>query len=310
MAKATTASKQVEQQALLGGASSTELATVDPAATSALVTHDELDGLDDYGDDGLSQVDGDDLKLSLKIWNMKGIDPVTKRQIPADVFFDTVTETTSEHLDVVLLDLRKSREWREFLEAEKKSVIHCRSADRITGTMEDGTQRYCEGCPEAQWATTDEGKRKQRCGPVYSVAAVEVETQQLCVLRFKSTSLSVIKAHLNRHHLGRRVVAGQRKNYPLFAFKVRLSLKMDSGGLYALPSIERTGICSPDLIRSAAESAKFYRDTLSKHLDKLAERDVEPAADAGGGDTSFDPSQFVDAPGETVGGAAAGFSHE
>ena len=162
MAKATTASKQVEQQALLGGASSTELATVDPAATSALVTHDELDGLDDYGDDGLSQVDGDDLKLSLKIWNMKGIDPVTKRQIPADVFFDTVTETTSEHLDVVLLDLRKSREWREFLEAEKKSVIHCRSADRITGTMEDGTQRYCEGCPEAQWATTDEGKRKQQ----------------------------------------------------------------------------------------------------------------------------------------------------
>lgn len=307
----TTATKAAGGQQAVLGADNSALAKVAPAG---LVTVDELDGFElvDGDDDGLSEVDGEDLKLSLKLWNMKGVDPVTKRQIPADVFFDTVTESTSETLDLVLLDLRKSNEWRDFVEAEKKSYVRCRSADRVTGTMQDGTERPCKQCPDAEWYTNEEGKKKRHCGPIYSVAAVEVETQQLCVLRFKSTSLSVIKAHLNRHHLGRRVINGQRKNYPLFAFTVRLTLKMDEGGVYSVPSIERTGICSRDLIGSAAENARFYRDTLSKHLDRLADKhdvDAGPSDSTRGGDTSFNPADFVDAPGETV-PAGADFSHE
>lgn len=315
MTKATAKAGQGQQQ--LGettalattspaGALSTQMSAED-AALAALFSGADMGGIDD----GLGQVAPEDIKLALKIWNMKGIDPETKRARPSDVFFDTVTEETSDTLDLVLLDLRKSNEWRTYSDAEKKSTVHCRSRDRVTGTMLDGAtpgmERPCQGCPEAQWTRDDKGKPKRLCGPVYAVAALDVATQQLCVLRFKSTSLSPFKAHLNKHHLGRRIVKGERGNWPLFAFTVRAKLRMDEGGNFAHIDLEKTGNVTPELLQQAVEAKRYYDDVADRYADKLAEKDLE-----GGGDAeapgSHSSQSFVETQGE-VSSAPPPFPH-
>jgi hypothetical protein len=310
--KATAAKQQQDQQALLG-AGSAGLATIETGALAP--ANDEFDVSTFDGDDGLSEVDESDIKVPLKVWNMKGIDPATQRQILADTFYDTVTEEISDELVLVFLDLHKSNEWREYIEAEKRTVIHCKSADRVTGTMSDGSQRSCSNCEDAKWRTDSDGKRSRRCQDVHTVAALEVETERLCVLRFKSTSLSPWRQHLNKHHLGRMKDprTGKVKNIQLIANRVKLTLKMAPGGVYAVPMFERLGLCSVELGKTAVSFAEFYKNVARAHLEKQLEKAVEPGDAGEGGDTSFNPADFVDAPGESVpagGGASSGFSHE
>jgi len=260
------------------------LATKDPApapvATDlALVQNDELAALAalgdfDFGaDDGLEEIGAEDIKLAAKVFNFKGVDAAGD-PIPPNVFYDTVEETTKKQLSLVLLTLNKSNEWREYDEAEGRSKIRCRSFDRETGEMEDGTTRPCQGCPDAQWRT-ENGKRARRCGPVYNVFAVDRESRQPCVIRFKRTSLPVIQSHLNKHHIGRRVVNGRRANYPLFAFGVTASLKMSEDKKYAIPVLERGPVLAKQEIEDAAESAKYVREALLPALRKLAEKDTD-----------------------------------
>lgn len=245
--------------------------------------HDELAGLgDDIGFDldGLEEIDGSDIKLPLKVFNMKGTDGAGD-PIPPNVFFDTVTETTKKRLDLVLLTLHKTHLWSAFNSAESRTEIKCRSFDRQTGTMDDGTERPCKGCPDAQWRT-EAGKRTRNCGPVYNVFAIERDTKQPCAIRFKRTSLPVIQAHLNKHHIGRRIVNGKRANYPLFSFAVTASLKMSDDGKYAIPVLERGPVLDRAEIEMAAESAKFVREALLPELAKIEEKDT----DTGGSDSS------------------------
>ena len=259
------------------------LATKDaaPAAATdlALVQNDELANLGDFDfgtDDGLEEIGAEDIKLPLKVFNMKGMDAAGD-PIPPNVFFDTVEETTKKKLDLVLLTLHKTNLWSEFNNAENRTEIKCRSFDRVTGTMADGTERPCQGCPDAQWRT-ENGKRSRRCGPVYNVFAVERDTKQPCVIRFKRTSLPVIQSHLNKHHIGRRIVNGKRANYPLFAFQVTASLRMSDDGKYAIPVLERGAVLAKEEIENAAESARFVRETLLPELVKLEEKEAATAA--------------------------------
>lgn len=265
-----------------------------PASLAAL---DELDGLDtaELGIDGLEEIDRSDIRIAAKIWNFKGTDAAGDPIAP-NVYFDTITEKTAKALGLVLLSLNKTNEWREYDESAGESKIRCRSFDRVTGTTEAGTTRPCAGCPDAQWQTVN-GKRTRRCGPVYNVAAVETDTQAPCVLRFKRSSLPAIQQYLQKHFIGRRVVAGRPANYPLFAFETRASLKMSDDKKYALPVLERGGPLSGEAIRQHAESAKAWRDLLSAHAEVIERTDAKSVEDAGARnaiDTSFDVSDDAD----------------
>lgn len=282
-------------------------------ATTDTTPDDALAGvLADVGvsDDGLTEVGAEDIKLPAKVFNFKGIDP-SGDPIPPNVFYDTITETTARTLDLMLINLHKTNEWREYDEAEGRSKVRCRSFDQVTGVMADsGLVRPCQGCPDAQWTSmeTSDGKTKRtrRCGPVYNVFAAELATRQPCVLRFKRTSLPVIQTYLNKHHIGRRLVAGKRTNWPLFVFHCKASLKMSDDKKYAIPVLEKLEILSREDIAQGAATVQYVKDVLLGELTKIIETDrSDEAAANGGGDTSFDPDKFaadegkdfVDAPG-------------
>lgn len=244
--------------------------------------------------DGLEEVGAEDIKIAVKVFNMKGTDQAGD-PIPANVFFDTVQETTAKAVDAVLLTLHKSNEFRRYDEAAGKSEIVCRSMDRVTGTMNTGEERQCKGCPDAQWRTDpDTGRRTRNCGPVYNVIGIDRETRQPFVIRFKRTSLSPFQQYLNKHFLGRRVIRGQRFNFPLFAFQTQLSLRMSDDKKYSLPVLERGDVLPREEILQCVESAKFYREVILPALEKLADQDDDTGDGGRGGDTSFDVDAMSD----------------
>lgn len=258
------------------------------AIAPASATHDELAVLGDmqFDNDGLDEIDNTDIRIAAKVFNFKGVD-AKGRKIPEDAFYDTVDETVKEKLDAAFLHLHKSNLYSVYDNSESRTRIVCRSYDRKTGTMDDGTERKCEGCPDAVWRTED-GKRTRNCGPVYNMFGVDRETQLPFVIRFKRTSLPVIKSYLQKHHIGRRIVKGKRDNYPLFCFRAELSCKMSDDNKYALPVLTRGEVLGPDEIKSHAENAKFLRENMFGLLEKTEEQVAASEAP----DTTFDPDKF------------------
>jgi hypothetical protein len=258
------------------------------ALAPASNTHDELAALGDvqFDNDGLDEIDSTDIRIAAKVFNFKGVD-AKGRKIPEDAFYDTVDETVKEQIDAAFLHLHKTNLYSVYDNDEGRTRIVCRSFDRETGTMEDGLQRPCEGCPDAEWRT-ENGKRTRNCGPVYNMFAVDRETQLPFVVRFKRTSLPVIKSYLQKHHIGRRIVKGKRENYPLYCFQADLSCKMSDDGKYALPVLTRGAPLQLDEIKAHAENAKFLRENMFGILEKTEE--VVAASEAP--DTSFDPEKF------------------
>jgi len=244
-------------------------------------------------DDGLGEIEAKDIKWPTKVFNFKGVDNAGD-PIPANVFYDTVTEQVTRVLRLVLLKLHKTNEWREYNEAAGKSEIKCRSRDRVTGQMENGTQRPCEGCPDAKWETTTDkegkAKRSRRCSEVWNFVTADIETQQPTILRFRKTSLPVIQSYLNKHHLGQRKQGSSRGNWHLYAFVCEVTLKMVTGkSAYAVPVINKLGNTPRDLVEMAVASMPFINEVFLGELDKAAEADRSD--DAGGeskGDSSFD----------------------
>ncbi len=140
---------------------STALAVAQPEPSTALVAGgaDELEGLGlELADDGLGEVGAEDIKIAAKVINFKGTDPATGRKIPEDAYYDTVDETVTDHIDAAFLYLHKTNLYSIFDTTENRNRIACRSFDRVTGTMQDGLERPCQGCPDAVWRTED-GKR-------------------------------------------------------------------------------------------------------------------------------------------------------
>lgn len=264
-------------------------------------------------DDGLTEVSPEDIKLPAKVFNFKGLDAAGD-PIPPNVFYDTVTESTSRSLDLMLINLHKTNEWREYDEAEGRSKVRCRSFDQVNGTMDDGLVRPCQGCPDAQWTSVQlaDGKQKRtrRCGPVYNVFAAELATRQPCVLRFKRTSLPVIQTYLNKHHIGRRLVGSKRTNWPLFVFHCKASLKMSDDKKYAIPVLEKAEILSREDIAQGAATVQYVKDVLLGELSKVIESDRSDEVGGGGGsgaaDTSFDTDKFAGDQGQDFVDAPAG----
>lgn len=246
---------------------------------------DELAGLQIAADadDGLGEASGEDIKIATKVFNMKGR-TADGRKIPEDEFYDTIDQTTVPQLDAVFLYLHKTNVYSYYDNAEDRTVIACRSFDRVTGTMANGATRPCAGCPDDQWTTGSDGKRTKHCGPVYNVAALDRATSMPFWIRFKRTSLGVFKTHLQKHHLGRRVVGRQRSNYPLYAFAVRLSCTMSDNGKYALPVIQRGAVLDQAEFDACADAAVTIKANL---LPMLTASESAAEAVERGGDDSF-----------------------
>lgn len=268
--------------------------STDLAATSMDALGSLLDDLD-LGTDGLEEIENADIKIPAKVFNMKGVD-AKGDPIPANVFYDTTTEKTTKTLECQLLTLTKSNEYRTYDEVKKESTTHCRSFDRVTGTTDAGKERPCQGCPDAQWRT-EGGKKTRNCGTVWSFAAVDEEGLPF-LLRLKKTAVNPVKNYLNKYFIGKRMSGGKRSNYPIFAFKTRVHLKMVDGGKYAVPEFELGEPCTQEQILAGKDNALFYREVMVPALIQAAEREHDGSAEGdagkGGGDTSFNPADFSD----------------
>lgn len=267
-------------------ATSTALATSTP---SALAAADILDGMD-FGVTGLEEADSSDFRLASILINFGGL--VKGEQVPKTAWFNTLTEKWSKDVEVVLLVLHKSRAWTEFVQGEG-TKRRCSSWDRITGTMEDGTVRPCQGCPDAQWRM-EGGKRTRRCGEVHNVVAMERLSSELVMLRVKKTAMDPWVTFLNKFFLGKRVMNGARTNVPLFAYTTKLSAKMEQNGAnaYAVPVfdavLDESGkpvVMSREEMQFLAETARGVRELYLDRVREVAEREEGHEA---AGDTSFE----------------------
>lgn len=281
----------------LSGQPDSAMVVQGPATLAMLDNADPLALYDAEGgitieDDGLGQVGREDIKLSTKVFNFKGTQANGDPILP-NTFYDTLTESIDRELDVIMLKLHKTNEWREYDEAQKKNNVMCRSWDRYEGVMADGTVRKCEGCPDAQWSTIlkdGRPKRTRRCGSVHNIFMVQLPTFTPCVIRFRRTSLRPIQDHISRHHWKNRRVKDPKtgsvdlQNTPLYTFFAKLSLKMSEDRQpYAIPVITKGAQLPLELFRQAMDTVTYVNSALMPELNKIVD-----AAEVGGEDTSFD----------------------
>lgn len=286
-----------------------------PSDSTALATKstDALSFLDEMElkSDGLEEIDNSDIRIPLKVFNMKK-DPEGNPMHP-NVFFDTVAETQESSLECQLLTLVKTNEWREYDNGLGKTVTHCRSDDRVTGIL-DKTQekRACATCPDAQWQTDEKGKRFKRCGTTYTFAA-KSESGEPFLLRLRKTAVDPAKSYLNKYFIGKRQTKSGRANYPIFAVKTRVTLKVVSGKAspYAVPEFELGEALPREAILDGEADAAFYREMILPALSKAGEYGDdahEPDDSAGnskGGTTN--PNDFLDGDDAPAGAAPNSF---
>jgi len=255
--------------------SGAELATVDGGDALAELA----DFFDDVDVTGLEDFGGEDIVLAAKIFNMGGLDE-DGRAYPRDTFFDTITTKTQDELRAVLLVDKKSHRWDEYNNAEERTDVLCQSDDRVSGIMHDGTERACASCPDYQWRRGDDGKPVRRCGPVHTVVGIELENETPFLIRFKKTGLKAWRAYTMAHHKGKYKSrkTGKRGDVPLFAYECNLSLRMHSGGKYALPILEKGATLSRDAFEDAHEAAKAYLDIINKVVAVADAQDARHAA--------------------------------
>lgn len=287
MAKTATATTKTDT-----APTASENAALATPTPSALVGTDVLGGLDLGGTTGLEETDASDFRLASITLNFSK--KIGDDVPPKSAWVNTVTEEVSKDKTVVLLVLHKSRAWSEFVQGEG-TKRHCSSWDMKTGTMENGTQRPCEGCPDAQWRT-ENGKRSRRCGEIHNVVALERATGDLVMIRAKKTGLDPWKTFLNKFFLGKRVVDGKRTNVPLFAFETKLSAETQESksGTYAVPVFDlvrdangRPNVLAPEELRYFAETARGVRELYLDRVREVADGD-DAHSDAGAADTSFE----------------------
>lgn len=279
-----------------------ETTTLAKASASQLTSEEEaeanaLDALSDFFDnvavDGMEDVEGDDLKLAVELWNMKGLN-ADREAYKKNEFYNTVTERTTKELDCVLLVTKKSLRWDEYDNAQEKTVVHCQSSDRKVGTMADGKQRNCKGCPDSGWHRDEEGKPYRKCGPVHTVVAVDRLTQKPFLTRMKKTALKPFRTYLMQNHWGARKGSdGRVANVPLYAYNVRVLLEMHESGNYALPVFTRGDLLDRATMKIMSENAKAYLEMIGE-VEAVADAADARHATEGGRDPNLSGDDFSD----------------
>lgn len=289
-------------------ASSTAIAPASNAGPIGALVHDELAALgEDFviEDDGLSEVGREDFRISAYVINMKAVGK-DGRKVPEDEYYDTINETTKRDVNAAFLHLNKTNLYAYYDETLKKSVKVCSSRDRKVGVWrETGEERQCEGCPDAAWKRDDKGKPTRNCGPVYNLFAIDRDTQMPFVVRFKRSSMPAIKAYLQKHFIGRRVIkdkvtgASKRVNYPLFAFQTQMGCRMSDDGKYALPVLQRGEPLPIEEILTHQAAQNFVVTNLI-NLVEAVEQQVEDKEGPEAGDTSFDTNKYGGGEGQDI----------
>lgn len=240
----------------------------------------------DFEVTGLEEVDAEDLRFAVKVWNMRSQRPDGQGLFQVNEFFDTLTETTSKELNCVFVTLHKTNDYSYYDNDKSETVRVCTSYDRQHGTLRvvhpytkqpEGLVRACETCPDAQWRKDDKGKNVKNCSTVYGVIAIELDAGGNPVapfmIRFKRTSLAAFKNHMQKHHIKRRRdnKTGRMVDVPLFAYPVRITLQADPKGQFATPVIERGELLSRDFVMHCADRAKDYRE-MADDVTRAAEK--------------------------------------
>ncbi|MCZ6787591.1 MAG: hypothetical protein O7E54_10570 [Planctomycetota bacterium] len=151
-------------------------------------------------------------------------------------FRDNISGDEYEDLvGVVPLRFRKGRVY--FLKPDDGGGLACASDDRITPAerIEKPVQDKCAGCPKAQWATGEGGKRiKPDCSETWSLLMAHEGVPYF--ITFKSAAMKATKRLLT---LLKLQAQKQRVDLCGFEFDIRLELhKFDTGKAY-LPVFEK-----------------------------------------------------------------------
>jgi hypothetical protein len=259
------------------------LAVAEPvdAESAALSAIDDFD----FGEnDGLQEIDGDDLRLPVIVWNMKGKDEKGELR-RLDEFYDTLNEQAHRQLRCAFIHLHKTNAFVRFDDVKNENQYVCSSHDRVTGRLRvqhpsldlvEGTERACATCPDALWTKSSDGKNKRNCDTHYGVFGVMLDDALRptdgFMMRFKRTSLPPFKTHLQKHHINRRQLPnGKRGNMPLFAFEVTMRLEVSDNGNYATPVIERGRVLPKETLQVLAEQAKFFAE-IGEEATRVAEK--------------------------------------
>jgi hypothetical protein len=275
-----------------------------------------------FEDDGLKELDSDDLRLPVMVWNLKGKDEKTGDMRRLDEFYDTLNEKSFRKLRCALIYLRKTRLFSRFNNDTNENVIYCSSNDRVTGRARDkhpdglvitkpdgtrlpvvqGVERACETCPDADWHQTAAGKNVRNCDQVYGVFAVHLDEHDKptegFLIRFKRTGLQPFKTHMQKHHIGRRELpGGKRGNWPLYAFACELTLDVAKNGNYATPVFTRGNILPHATIQALAEQSQMFAeigDEATRVAEKQEQRhEAGESGRAGGGGSEMRGDDFV-----------------
>jgi hypothetical protein len=263
-------------------------------AALALAPQDEAAALavfDDFNfeNDGLEEIDAEDIRFAVKVWNMRSKKP-EGGLFQVDEFFDTLTEKTARELRCVFVSLHKTNDYAYFDNSTQETVRVCSSYNRIEGTLRtthptlglaEGTVRKCETCPDSEWRKERDKDGRERnvrpCAPVYGVIGIELDDEgnptSPFMIRFKKTSLQPFKSYLQKHHIKKRQDPKTRKmvDVPLFGYAVRITLEADKGGQYAVPIIERGDVMPRELLISLSEQVKHFRE-MADDVTRAAEK--------------------------------------
>jgi hypothetical protein len=243
---------------------------------------DAIDVSFDFGASGLEEIEHGDIKISSIVFNTKGVDDAGD-PIPINVFLDTVSEQTTKVVRAVFCYLHKSRDFSYYDNSQDKTVRVCSSYDRVNGRIEEtGVERSCDGCPHKEWRRDDRDKPAKECSDIFTVAAINLDTGLPFMIRFKKTSEKPFLAHLNKHHLNKVVRSGKYSHFPLFMFEVRISLKMDDSGKYAVPVFDRGEVLPRDEVASYAEHAKGFASAMTDLLRRAEAAELSEPISHGG----------------------------
>ena len=256
---------------------STGLATTPQAALAPAGSDAALNALldqFDFSNDGLEAVDKEDFRLPVIVWNLKGKDERANKMRSLDEYYDTLNERYYKQLHCAFIHLTKTNSFARFDEARNETIIHCTSYDRVVGrlrtrhpdipTLAEGTERKCAECPDYQWRKNEKGKNTKNCNVVYGVFGVMLDDQlhptDGFMIRFKRTGLQPFQQYMQRHHIGKRRIGMDLRNWPLWMFEVTMTLQVDKGGNFAVPVIEKGRELPVETLRALAEQARYFAD--------------------------------------------------
>lgn len=255
---------------------------------------------------GTEEMDQSDVRLPAWLLNSKKEDKESGRQAPDDTFWNSITEKTKDKLRLVVLTNHKSRLWREE-DTSGDLVVRCSSWDGVTGEMEDGTRRPCKGCRDYEWRTDADGKRKRNCTDVYNLISLDRETNEVCVIKVKTTAIKGFRLYYQEHfHKKRQAKVKDPKtgrevlritDIPFFAAETIVEAEKKTGPKFTwyVPRFTFGGALPREDILGAAEMVKTY---LSDYLDRASKtHDDDAAAEAietTGSDVTTKADDFTD----------------